>query len=562
MAPRPLEEGCCGGMRSGPFRLRGPAQAVRGPVHGRGVAWPYGRAAAAIAAGTAVVLIAVLSGTVDSSDTTLVLMGFDPDRAQLISSLLVGGVAASAAALVLPRARAGTLIGAAVVAAMFGPTFESETANALAATGALGTFSAIGWLTTLITLAVIGVMSAWAGAVIGAAVRPSLIATLRDALALVGRGQRRSHLRRPLAALLVLAILAVTVPSFGDMVNLSPDALMLGGVQRVPLVPPNGLPSPGASAGDQSGGPTGPAAQASQPPAVTPPGETPSASQGAGSAGSGSRPWLAWLPTGNGLVTTLNMAAPWTGGTATTVDVSIYTPPGYAIDTTRRYPVLYEAPTGLGLWGSGTGAIGALDSLIDSGAMPASIVVFIDSLGAPYPDTECANSFDGRMWMETFISKTVPEYVDTHYRALATASARALMGMSAGGFCAAMVTLRHPDVFATSISFSGYYYAGIANATSGLPFGSAAGLSAHSPARLLATIDPTSRDRLFLVVVADPSQQFYGPQAANFESMLKADHFEYATIQAPMPHGWPQVRYEFPAAAAAWAGRLAAVGVV
>ena len=41
---------------------------------------------AGVAIAAAVVLVSVFSDTVQSTDSTLVLMGFDPDRAQLITA--------------------------------------------------------------------------------------------------------------------------------------------------------------------------------------------------------------------------------------------------------------------------------------------------------------------------------------------------------------------------------------------------------------------------------------------------------------------------------------------
>ncbi|HEX7495304.1 MAG TPA: hypothetical protein VF349_01595, partial [Candidatus Limnocylindrales bacterium] len=96
---------------------------------------------------------------------------------------------------------------------------------------------------------------------------------------------------------------------------------------------------------------------------------------------------LVWSPSGTGQVTVVNMPAPWIGGSKRTADVSIYTPPGYDPAGTQLYPVVYEAPTGLALWNGETGAISELNSLIDSGGMPAAIVVFIDESGAPMMPT-------------------------------------------------------------------------------------------------------------------------------------------------------------------------------
>ena len=497
----------------------------------------------------ALIVVSVVSGTVQSTDITLVYMGFDPDRAQLITSLVLGGIAGAVAALVLPNVRYGMLVGGAGVALLYTQTFLDETANALGASGPTGSFSASGWVITLVTLLTIGAIAAAAGAALAVVLRPLLILTGQDVRDLVRARPRRPHVGRPAIALIVVALLAVTMPAFGDMVNLSPDALMLAGVDRVPLT--GATPGPIAAATDTPMPTDIATAAPSSTSAATPtpaPTETPAP---------GPKPWLAWKPSGEGDYTSVNLPAPWTGGTRNIANVTVYTPPGYDPKGSRRYPVLYEAPTGLKLWDQGTGALQALDELIDTGAIPASIVVWIDEWGAPLPDTECADSTDGRIHMETFISKTVVDYLDSHYLTIARPAARGLMGLSTGGFCAAMVTLRHPDVFSSSISFSGYYQAGTANSNSGLPFGNQpAALKAHSPIDLLGGLVPAVRKTLYFLVIADPTQPYYGPQATSFDAALKADGYSYLGVASHYPHGWPEVRAGFPLAAEDWAARL------
>ncbi len=502
------------------------------------------------------VVLAVLSGTVEDTDRTLVVMGFDPDRAQLITSLILGGCAAALAALAVPAIPFATLLGALAVAALYTQTFLAETGNALSASGALGSFSAGGWLLTLVTLVTIGVLAAAAGAALAVVLRPALVATGRDVVALTRETPRRRHVGRPVVALLVLALLTVTTPAFGDMVNLSPDALMLGGVERVALTGDSSTTS--AAPGTATASPPGVASSGDGAIAPTATGTlTPINTPGA-TAPLSTKPWLAWKPSGSGSIKEVNLTAPWTGGTRPVITVSIFMPPGYDPNGTRRYPVLYEAPTGLGLWNQGTSSVAATDALIDAGTIPASIVVYVDEWGAPYPDTECADSTDGRMKMETFISSTVVQYVDSHYLTIAKPGARGLMGMSTGGFCAPMITLRHPDVFGSSISFSGYFVAGSASANSARPFGTPAALASHSPLDLLPTIPPAVRSSLYFEVIADPNQPFYGPQAAQFDRALKADGFALTAVNSTFPHGWPEVRYAFPMAIEQWSARLVA----
>ena len=484
---------------------------------------------AGLAAGTAaiVVVLAVVSGTVDSSNTTLVLMGFDWDRAQLITALLVAGAAAAAAALTANRNAWATLAGLGSFAALFGYTFLHQTHAALVGTASGGAFDLTGWVLTFETLLLAGVISSWAGATLALAVRPALIqagSALRETVA--ARRLDLGQMRLPLAVAVVAILLVVSVPVFGDMVNYTTDARMLHGQpQAAGLVPG--------------------AAHAVNPAAL--PSE---------------RPWLSWLPTGKGSVAMANFPSPWKGNFPTE-DIGVYTPPGYDPSGQRRYPVLYEAPFAYGMWDSSINISVALDALIDAGTIPPIIVVFVDDIHAPFADTECANSIDSVQQMDTFLSQTVVSYVDSHYLTIPQASGRAFTGFSEGGYCAAILALRHPDVFGTSIPFSGYYWAGEGNSTSTIPFGNDPLLLDDASPMVVATrLAPPDRAKLYFVVIADPTQPLYGPEADAFEHLLSVEGYHYVALQADMPHGWEQVRQLLPSALEAWAAHLVNAGVI
>jgi enterochelin esterase-like enzyme len=271
---------------------------------------------------------------------------------------------------------------------------------------------------------------------------------------------------------------------------------------------------------------------------------------------------LVWSPSGAGQVTVVNMPAPWIGGSKRTADVSIYTPAGYDPTGTQLYPVIYEAPTGLALWNGETGAISELNSLIDSGAMPAAIVVFIDESGAPMMPTECVDSANKQQWLETFISKTVVDYVDQNYRTIQDPKARAIMGLSEGGFCATVLAMRHPDIFSVDIAFSGYYWAGTPSVAAALPYGGQASLiDAYSPALLAPQIADQYRSSLYFILASQASQDYFGPQFTNFEEILEANGFDYLAIDSTYPHGWAQAEYWTPAALTVWGAQLEIIGV-
>jgi enterochelin esterase-like enzyme len=145
--------------------------------------------------------------------------------------------------------------------------------------------------------------------------------------------------------------------------------------------------------------------------------------------------------------------------------------------------------------------------------------------------------------MDRFLGVTVPTYIDKHYRTIAKAAARTTIGMSEGGYCAAILALRHPDVFGAAIPFSGYFTAGAVSASSKLPFGNNPSLIARdSPIVVAPELSSAVRANLYFVLVAQTGQVFYGTQAASFEQVLTDAGYPHDLIEASEPHGWPQVR--------------------
>jgi hypothetical protein len=483
--------------------------------------------AAAAAVAAVVAAAAVVTGTMDSTNATLVRMGFDADRAHLIAALVIGAVAAAAAALVTDRATPPTLAGLCVVWALFGSTLVRQTQDALKATGANGSFDLTGWLLTTLALATSGLISGWVGATLILAIRPKLAEAAGNVgAAVLSRRLARAHLRSPIAVVLVAILLAVSVPVFGDMVNYTTDARMLHGAP-----PKVGL----------AGGEVAPKA--------------------AGTT-STQQPWRSWMPTGGGSIYEADLPAPWKNKSSATERIDIYAPPGYDPQGKLRYPVLYEAPFPYDLWDKSINIGVALDSLIDSGKIPPVIVVFVNDFNFPILDTECADSVDGTQWMDKFISSTVVSYMDSNYLTITKATARATTGFSEGGYCAAILALRHPTVFGTSIPFSAYFFAGEGNPESGRPFaGSPSALAEASPMILASQLTAAERAMLYFIVIAQPSQPLYGTEATEFERLLLAENYQFVGLNAGVPHGWDQVRGELPAALEAWAVHMAAVKV-
>jgi enterochelin esterase-like enzyme len=135
------------------------------------------------------------------------------------------------------------------------------------------------------------------------------------------------------------------------------------------------------------------------------------------------------------------------GGEAVDRDVIVFLPPGYAADTDRRYPVLYALhgySIGAEQWTKEIHVPQTIEGAFAQGAAPM-IVVLPDSKtlygGSIYSSSVTVGDF------EKFISHDLVAYVDAHYRTIPDRRARGLAGHSMGGYGAARIGMKHPEVF-------------------------------------------------------------------------------------------------------------------
>jgi enterochelin esterase-like enzyme len=207
----------------------------------------------------------------------------------------------------------------------------------------------------------------------------------------------------------------------------------------------------------------------------------------------------------------------------------------------------------------------SMDQLITSGQLPPMIVVFASQAGGPYRDSECADSFDGREWFNRYMATDVVGWVDANLRTIATPQARATIGFSEGGYCAAAVFARHTDVFRTAISMSGYFQAGVQSGTTPTalrPFGGDPAVEARaSPLVLVPSLPAAVRNDVMAIFEADPTNGFYGPQAAAYAAALDRAGVPLAVVPDPLGHSWDAARTDIPAMIRIAALRMAELGV-
>jgi enterochelin esterase-like enzyme len=540
------------------------------------------RASAPSLIGVFVAAVAValfyLSGTEAATDDALQVMGFDPDRTRLLTALMSTGMAAAIVALAGGPTALGVFTGLVSGVLGFGHAALEETRAALAAHGAQGTFDPFGWVVSVVTFAVAFAVAGWAAAVLARQVRQQVVAavvTIRDLVRGGDRARARARLAAATGVLLSVAVVVAALPVFGDMLNFDPDVHMRQDAVGVPgLLDPSagsgaaGVPGaspgsvPGGTDASANGGTGSPVVAPSYPPGLVA-GPLPSSLITPGAV-SAARPWSSSLPSGHGRVTTVNLPAPWTGGITSSIAIDVYLPPGYDAGT-ARYPVFFVAPQSIGTWEQGMRLPSVLDALITGGSIPPAIVVFANQFGGPYPDSECANSVDGREWFDRFVATDLVSWVDTNLRTIATPASRATLGFSTGGYCAAAFVAHHPDVFGSAIVLSGYFVSGIHSGTTPnawRPFNNdPTVVDAVSPMTVIPRIQASLRARLFYVTAADSTQGFYGPQMEKFAAVLQGAGVAMALIPTPLGHSWDAATQLLPTMLELVAGRMVTLGV-
>jgi enterochelin esterase-like enzyme len=131
--------------------------------------------------------------------------------------------------------------------------------------------------------------------------------------------------------------------------------------------------------------------------------------------------------------------------------IGVYLPPSYFTSDTR-YPVVYYLPGYTDSSMLGFSLPGDADELIRSRAIHEMVIVVANGVNRLGGSFYVNSPVTGR-W-EDFIVKDVVSYVDTHYRTVAQASARAISGHSMGGFGALHIAMRHPETFSVVYSLS------------------------------------------------------------------------------------------------------------
>jgi len=127
----------------------------------------------------------------------------------------------------------------------------------------------------------------------------------------------------------------------------------------------------------------------------------------------------------------------------------------------RRFPVIetfHGSPGHEEQWLGKLRLGHVLDEAVAARRMSPAIIV---SPSMNYPDDrtdrECVDGGPGRPALETWAAVDVPDWVARSFRARTDRDAWATIGLSAGGWCAAMASMLHPDRYRAAAVLSGYF---------------------------------------------------------------------------------------------------------
>jgi S-formylglutathione hydrolase FrmB len=151
---------------------------------------------------------------------------------------------------------------------------------------------------------------------------------------------------------------------------------------------------------------------------------------------------------------------------------------------------------------------------------------------------------------EDLIAHDLVQYVDAHYRTLATRESRAIAGISMGGFGSALIALRHPGLFGTAGPLSAPLAAARADGDGGsrLIFGEPGSPDrlARDPLSLVTQLVPANAPYFFIACGLDDPLL---AASRELDRLLSARAVPHRYVEVPGGHSWsvwdPQLRAFF-----------------
>jgi enterochelin esterase-like enzyme len=221
----------------------------------------------------------------------------------------------------------------------------------------------------------------------------------------------------------------------------------------------------------------------------------------------------------------------------------VYLPPGY--DATRRYPVLYLLqgfPGSPYQYVDGIGLPAYADPRIAAGTLTPFIAVI------PPAGIDAYHGDWTGVWEQYLVHDVVP-WTDANLPTIPDRAGRILAGLSAGGYGAVDIGLRHPLLFSTLEAWSGYFRPLRAGA---LVHARPALMRAHDPSLLVRREAPLLRrlrTRCFLSSGTTHDRET-AAGTKTFSAELRALHLKHRLWLGPGGHDGRLWRAQLPAALA------------
>jgi enterochelin esterase-like enzyme len=235
----------------------------------------------------------------------------------------------------------------------------------------------------------------------------------------------------------------------------------------------------------------------------------------------------------------LRISMPYSARLKRKITAWVYLPPDYAASQTR-YPVAYilhGAPGGVRDCFVDAQVHRVLEKMLLARQVSPMILVGWDGDGPKGPEdvTYYLNRRDGYALEDFTVQELVP-WVDKTFRTRANAQSRALIGFSAGGFGAANLGLKHPDLWKVLASHSGFFDpeddAKVMRSILGPP---GPAWQRNSPIVLARSIPYGSRLHFYMDVGQSDSLL---SEFKKMEKELKARHVDFEARIYPGDHSW------------------------
>jgi len=179
----------------------------------------------------------------------------------------------------------------------------------------------------------------------------------------------------------------------------------------------------------------------------------------------------------------------------------VYLPPQYFSQPTQRFPTVYLLHGSPGIptdWLRGGQAAQAALHQAQAGR---PVILVIPRVSRRWlDDSECVDGAATRV--ETYVIKELVPAIDEELRTIATPAGRTIGGMSAGGYCALNLGLRHRDQFGAIIDMSGLTHpthTGGMRALFGKHADAAQLAAANSPDVYAPSLAPSPPTRVFML---------------------------------------------------------------